>query len=50
MLLVMLAGWVNEEQWVVVRHLKKENTVLQELHGNNRTHSDGGRWKRVGRS
>jgi transposase InsO family protein len=36
MLLVMLAGWVNEEQRTVIRYLKEENRVLRELHGNKR--------------
>jgi len=36
MLLVMLAGWVNEEQRVVIDYLKEENRVLRELHGEKR--------------
>ena len=36
MLLVMLAGWVNEEQRAVIDYLKEENRVLRELHGKKR--------------
>jgi transposase InsO family protein len=36
MLLVMLAGWVNEQHRVVNTYLREENRVLRELHGNKR--------------
>ncbi len=36
MLLVMLAGWLNEEQRVVIRYLEEENRVLRELQGKKR--------------
>ena len=36
MLLVMLAGWVNEQHRVVNAYLREENRVLRELHGNKR--------------
>ena len=36
MLLVMLAGWVNEQHRVVNAYLKEENRVLRELHGKKR--------------
>ena len=36
MLLVMLAGWMNEQQRAVNAYLKEENRVLRELHGNKR--------------
>jgi hypothetical protein len=36
MLLVLLAGWVNEEQRAVIGYLKEENRVLRELHGKKR--------------
>ncbi len=38
MLLVMLAGWVNEEQRAVIDYLKEENRVLRELHGTPSVH------------
>ena len=44
MLLVMLAGWVNEQHRVVNLYLREENRVLRELHGNKRLRfSDGQR-------
>ena len=36
MFLVMLAGWMNEQQRAVNQYLKEENRVLRELHGNKR--------------
>ena len=36
MLLVMVAGWVNEQQRAVIDYLKEENRVLRELHGKKR--------------
>lgn len=36
MLLVMLAGWVNEDQRAVIDYLKEENRILRELHGERR--------------
>ncbi len=36
MLLVMLAGWLNEEHRAVIGSLKEENRVLRELHGKKR--------------
>jgi len=36
MLLVMLAGWVNEHQRSVIAYLQEENRVLKELHGKKR--------------
>ena len=36
MLIVMLAGWVNEEHRAVNAYLKEENRVLRELHGKKR--------------
>ncbi len=36
MLVVMLAGWVNEQQRAVNAYLKEENRVLRELHGHKR--------------
>ena len=36
MLLVMLAGWVNEQHRVVNAYLREENRVLRELHGRKR--------------
>ena len=33
MLVVMLAGWVNEQHRAVNAYLKEENRVLRELHG-----------------
>lgn len=35
-LLVMLAGWVNEHQRSVIAYLQEENRVLKELHGKKR--------------
>jgi hypothetical protein len=32
MLLVMVAGWVNEHQRCVIAYLQEENRVLRELH------------------
>ncbi len=36
MFLVMLAGWMNEQQRAVNAYLKEENRVLRELHGHKR--------------
>ncbi len=36
MMLVALAGWVNEQQLAVIEYLKEENRVLRELHGKKR--------------
>ncbi len=36
MLMVMLAGWVNEQHRAVNVYLKEENRVLRELHGKKR--------------
>ena len=36
MLVVMLAGWVNEQHRAVHAYLKEENRVLRELHGGKR--------------
>lgn len=36
MLLGMLAGWVNEEQRVVIEYLKEENRVLRRRHDEKR--------------
>ena len=36
MLLVMVAGWVNEHQRCVIAYLQEENRVLRELHGKKR--------------
>ena len=36
MLIVMLAGWVNEEHRAVNAYLKEENRVLRDLHGKKR--------------
>ena len=36
MLVVMLAGWVNEQHRAVHAYLKEENRVLRELHGSKR--------------
>ncbi len=39
MLVVMLAGWVNEQHRAVNAYLKEENRVLRELHGKKRLRS-----------
>ena len=44
MFVMMLAGWVNEQQRAVHAYLKEENRVLRELHGHKRL-----RWKRKAR-
>lgn len=36
MLLLALAGWVNQQQLAVIEYLKEENRVLRELHGRKR--------------
>lgn len=36
MLLVMVAGWVNEHQRCVISYVQEENRVLRELHGKKR--------------
>lgn len=36
MLLVMVAGWVNEHQRCVIAYLREENRVLRELHAKKR--------------
>jgi hypothetical protein len=36
MFVMMLAGWVNEQQRAVHAYLKEENRVLRELHGHKR--------------
>ncbi len=36
MLVVMLAGWVNEQHRAVNAYVKEENRVLRELHGHKR--------------
>ncbi len=36
MFVMMLAGWVNEQQRAVHAYLKEENRVLRELHGKKR--------------
>ena len=36
MLVMMLAGWVNEQHRAVNAYLKEENRVLRELHGKKR--------------
>ena len=36
MMLVALAGWVNEQQLAVIEHLKEENRVLREQVGRRR--------------
>ena len=34
--LLLLAGWINRHQQAVIAHLREENHVLRELHGNKR--------------
>lgn len=36
MFVLVLGGWVNEEQRAVIDYLKEENRVLRELHGRKR--------------
>ncbi len=48
MILVMLAGWVNEEQGAVIGYLKEENRVLRELHGNRRLRLTDDQRRRLG--
>ena len=36
MFLVMVAGWVNEQQRAAIDYLREENRVLRELHGKKR--------------
>ena len=36
LLLVILAGWVNEQQRQIIEYLRTENQVLKELHGRQR--------------
>ncbi len=36
MLLLTLAGWVNQQQLALIEYLKEENRVLPELHGKKR--------------
>ena len=48
MILVMLAGWVNEEQRAVIGYLKEENRVLRELHGNRRLRFTDDQRRRLG--
>lgn len=36
MFLLMIAGWMNEQQRAVNVYLKEENQVLRELHGTKR--------------
>ena len=36
MFVMMLAGWLNEQQRAVHAYLKEENRVLRELHGHKR--------------
>jgi putative transposase len=36
MMLVALAGWVNEQQLAAIEHLKEENRVLREQRGRRR--------------
>ena len=51
MFLVILAGWINEQQRAVNAYLKEENRVLRELHGNNRLRfSDDQRRRLPGRA
>ena len=34
--LVILAGWVNRQQQIVIEYLKTENQILRETHGKKR--------------
>ena len=36
MILIMFAGWVNEDQRAVIAYLQEENRVLREVHGRKR--------------
>lgn len=47
MLVMMLAGWVNEQHRAVHAYLKEENRVLRELHGHKRLIFNDDQWRRL---
>jgi len=47
MFVMMLAGWVNEQQRAVHAYLKEENRVLRELHGRKRLRFSGDQRRRL---
>ena len=47
MFVMMLAGWVNEQQRAVHAYLKEENRVLRELHGHKRLRFSDDQRKRL---
>ena len=47
MFVMMLAGWVNEQQRAVHAYLKEENRVLRELHGHKRLRFSADQRKRL---
>ena len=49
MLLVTLAGWMNEQQRVINAYLKEENRVLRELHGKKRLRFTDNQRRRLAR-
>ncbi len=47
MILVVLAGWVNEQQLAVIEYLKEENRVLREQVGRRRLRFTDGQRRRL---